>query len=231
MSYASSAGIAGGAPGYGKTRRKDVLGGVDVPVVPGAAGRAAPVPGGQAQVREQVPTRRAGLGRRVPAADHDQVAAIPLALVLQLAAELAPAAVRDGAGQMPVADHAANVEVFDDDGVGRADQAGAGAVQEVSPRVADLAVRAGDRGRGPGPVGRPFPAAGQAPLVPCQPCPLLLVRVRPAPVCRPHPRRIARLIEKLREPRYTSGYLFLSRCAGHPIPPRPEGRGILREAR
>ena len=44
MSYVSSAGIARGAPGYGKTCRKDVLGGVDVPVVPGAAGRASPLP-------------------------------------------------------------------------------------------------------------------------------------------------------------------------------------------
>jgi hypothetical protein len=60
MSYLSSAGIARGAPGYGKTCRKDVLRGVDVPVVPGAAGRASPLPGGQGQAREQVPARRAG---------------------------------------------------------------------------------------------------------------------------------------------------------------------------
>ena len=106
MSYVSSAGIARGAPGYGKTCRKDVLRGVDVPVMPGAAGRARPVPRGQAQLREQVPARRAGLGRRVPAVDHDQVAAVPLAFVLKLAAELAPAAVGDGPGQVPVADHA-----------------------------------------------------------------------------------------------------------------------------
>ena len=45
---------------------------------------------------------------------------------------------------------------------------------------------------------------------------LLLVRVRPAPVRRPHPRRIAHLIEELREPRHTGGYHFLSRYAGHP---------------
>ena len=39
MSDVSSAGIAPGVRDYGKTCRKDVLGGVDVPVVPGAAGR------------------------------------------------------------------------------------------------------------------------------------------------------------------------------------------------
>ena len=37
MPDASSAGIARGAPGYGTTCRKDVLRGVDVPVMPGAA--------------------------------------------------------------------------------------------------------------------------------------------------------------------------------------------------
>src|SRR5215471_16466385 len=98
MSDASSAGIARGTPGYGKTCRQDVLGRVDVPVMPGAAGRARPAPGGQAQLREQVPARAAGLRRRVPAADHDQAAAVPFAFVGELAAELAPAAVGDGAG-------------------------------------------------------------------------------------------------------------------------------------
>ena len=66
---------------------------------------------------------------------------------------------------MTVADHVADRKVFDRDEIGGADQAGAGAVQEVPPRVADLAVRAGDLGRGLGPVGRPLLAAGQAPLV------------------------------------------------------------------
>ena len=144
MSDASSAGIARGAPGYGTTCRKDVLGGVEVPVVPGAAGRARPVPGGQAQLRQPVPAPRAGLGRGVPAVDDDQAAAVPLALVFQLAAELTPGAVRYRAGQMPVANHVLDREVFDRDHVVLADQAGAGAVQEVRPGMTDLAVRAGD---------------------------------------------------------------------------------------
>src|SRR6185503_6732665 len=165
MSYASSAGTARGAPGYGTTCRQDVLGGVEIPVMPGAAGRACPVPGVQLQLREQVPARRAGLGRRVPAVDDYQSAAVPLALVRQLAAELTPAAVRDRAGQMSAADHAADVEVFDHDEIGRADQAGAGPVQEVPPRVTDLAVGTGDPCDGLGPVGRPLLAPGQAPLV------------------------------------------------------------------
>ena len=115
MSYVSSAGITRDFPGYGKTCRKDVLGGVDVPVVPDAAGRASPLPGRQAQLRKQVPACRAGLGRRVPAVNHDQAAAVPLTLVRKLPAELALAAVGDYPGQMPVADHAADIEIFDHD--------------------------------------------------------------------------------------------------------------------
>ena len=69
MSNISSTGIAGVAPGYGKTCRQDVLCRVDVPVVPGAAGGALPRPGVQAEVGEQVPARRAGLAGGVPAAD------------------------------------------------------------------------------------------------------------------------------------------------------------------
>src|SRR5207248_4971211 len=98
MSHISSAGR------NGKTCRQDVLRGVDVPVMPGAARGTRPVPGGKAQFREQVPTRRAGLAGRVPAVNYDQLASGALAFVLQLAAELAPAAVRGAAGNVPVAD-------------------------------------------------------------------------------------------------------------------------------
>ncbi len=164
MSDASSAGIARGIRGYGTTCRKDVLRGVDIPVLPGAAGRARPLPGGQTQLGEQAPARRARLRAGIGAVDHDQLAAVPLALERQLAAELTPAAVRDRAGQMPVAEHAADIEVFDHNEIGRAHPGGAGPVQQNPPRVEDLAVGAGDLGRGLDPVRRPFLAAGQAPL-------------------------------------------------------------------
>src|SRR5690349_24868848 len=107
MSYISSAGR------NGKTCRQDVLRGVDVPLMPGAARGTRPVPGGQAQLREQVPARRAGLAGRVPAVDHSQFASGALALVLQLTAALAPAAVRDDARTVPVADPVLDGEVFD----------------------------------------------------------------------------------------------------------------------
>jgi hypothetical protein len=95
MSYASS------ADSHRLTSGQDVRRGVEVPVVPGTAGRARPLPGAQAQPREPVPARRAGLGRRVPPVDHDQVPAVPFTFVDELAAELGPAAVRDRAGQVP----------------------------------------------------------------------------------------------------------------------------------
>ena len=147
MSYISSAGR------NGKTCRQDVLRGVDVPVMPGAARGTRPVPGGKAQFREQVPARRAGLAGRVPAINYDQLASDALAFVLQLAAELAPAAVRDDAGKVPVADHVLDGEIFDHDRAGGADQAGAGAVQEVPARIAHLPVGAGDFRLGLDPVG------------------------------------------------------------------------------
>src|ERR1700728_2931151 len=145
------------------TSGQDVLRGVDVPVVPGAAGRALPRPGGKAQFGEQVPARRAGLGRGVPAVDDDELPTVAVAFVFELAAELAPAAVGDHPGQVPVADHVAYRQVLDHDQVVVADQVGAGAVQEVVAGVADLAVGAGDLGFGLGPVRRPVAAAGQPP--------------------------------------------------------------------
>ena len=55
-------------------------------------------------------------------------------------------------------------QVLDHDDIMVADEPGGGAVQEVGPRRADLAVGAGDLGPGLGSVGGPLLAAGQAPL-------------------------------------------------------------------
>jgi hypothetical protein len=165
VSDISSAGIARVAPGCGKTCRKDVLRRVQVPVVAGAAGRASPRPDLQGKLGEHEPAGRAHLRARVPAVNHDQLTAGTLALVFQLAAELAPAAVRNGPGHAPVADHVLHSEVLDRDQVVAADQAGGGLVQEVAAGAGDLAVGPGYLGPGLGPVGRAFLAAGQPPLV------------------------------------------------------------------
>ena len=47
------------------------------------------------------------------AGNDDQAAAVPVAFAGTLPAELTPPAARDGPGQATVADHAADVEVFD----------------------------------------------------------------------------------------------------------------------
>jgi hypothetical protein len=68
MSYVTSAGR------HGKTCRQDVLRGVDVPVVPGAAGRACPVPRRKGQLREQVlPGGAAGQAESMAARVNGQV--------------------------------------------------------------------------------------------------------------------------------------------------------------
>jgi len=208
MSDIASAGIARGSLGYGKTCRKDVLGRVDVPVVPGTAGRACPVPSGKGKLREPVPARRAGLRTRVPTARHDQLAAVSLTLVSELATELAPPAVRDSTGQPAVADHARYVQVLDHYRVVLADQPGAGAVEEILPGVTDLAVGAGDLRGGLAPVPAIWLATCQTPLVAGQ------IPGLPLQVAR-------RTRPRLAPP---------SRLAGNRHPPRPEGRDSIRRS-
>src|SRR6266568_557786 len=156
--------MAGAAPGYGKTCRQDVLRGVVVPVVPGAAGRARPVPRIQAQVDQEMPARRARPGRGVPPAGRDHAPPVSGGLVLDHGPEGAPPAVTDRLSQRAVADHVLHGEVFQDDHVVAADQAGAGLVEEVGAGGADFPVGPGDLGPGLGAVRGPLLAAGHAPL-------------------------------------------------------------------
>ena len=86
--YASSTGITRAFPGYGKTCRKDVLRGVVVPVMPGAAVGTPPVPHRQLQARQQVSARGARLAGRVPAVDDHDPLTRAFGLVLQLTPEL-----------------------------------------------------------------------------------------------------------------------------------------------
>jgi len=144
MSDIAFAGIVRRTPDYGKTCRKNVLGRVYVPVVPGAAGRACPVPSGQAQFSNHVTARRAGLRTRVPAINHHQLPAVSLALVRELAAKLGPPAVGNRAGEPVVAAHAGDVEVFDGDEVVVPHHAHTDAMQKVASRVANLSVCPGD---------------------------------------------------------------------------------------
>ncbi|SMC58971.1 hypothetical protein SAMN05660733_00624 [Lentzea albidocapillata] len=142
----SSTGIARVASGCDSTSRKDVLGRIEIPVVPGAATRTRPVPGRERQFSEQIPAHRTGLAGRVPTVDHDQRAARSFTLVLKLAPELTPAGIGDGPREATVANHARDVEVLDHDQVSRPHKPGAGPVQEVLPSVAHLAMSTSDLG-------------------------------------------------------------------------------------
>jgi hypothetical protein len=172
----------------------------------------------------------------------------------ELAAELAPAAVRDGPGEATVLHHVGDREVFDHDQVVGLDESGAGAVQEVPARVSGLAVGAGNLGRGLGPVRRTFPAAGQPALVAGQVAcfAFQVARVGDASRCsrtggaaplaaacrgmpgtgtpssrlqgRTHSRKSAAVKPGV------SQYISLGRFTGHQIPPWPGGRSILRRS-
>ena len=186
--FISSTGISTVSGAYGKTCRTDVLGRVEVPVVPGTAGRARPVPRFQAQGAEQIPARAARLRAGIPAVNYDQPAPVFGCLVLQRAGGPAPqpAALIDllspalarvpfgrylpgrsgsGLGLGP-AGQVCDGQVFvGHDRIVVADQPGTGAVQEIGPGRADFAVRAGNLRFGFRPVRGAFLAAGQAALI------------------------------------------------------------------
>ena len=87
----------------------------------------------------------------------------------------APPAVGYRLGERPVADHVLHGQVLDHDHVMVADQAGRGAVQEIGPAGADLAVGAGGLRlslppvRDPSAAGEPALVPGQVPRPPFQP--------------------------------------------------------------
>lgn len=151
--------------GYGSTSRKNVLGRVQIPVVPGATARARPRPDRKVQFGEQISTRRTGLRAGVPAVDRHKGPTSTLAFVGKLAPELAPPAVGYGPRQPPVAEHVLHGQILDHDQISASHQAGAGLVQQVSAGVADLTMRTSDLGLGFAPIRGPVPAAGQPPLV------------------------------------------------------------------
>src|SRR5438105_5713704 len=81
-SYSPSAGIGTVSGTCRQPGGQDVLRGVDVPVMPGAAGGARPVARPKTEDGEHVPARRADLGCGVPAVDDDDRTAAAPGLVL-----------------------------------------------------------------------------------------------------------------------------------------------------
>ena len=108
------------------------------------------------------PAHRAHLRRGEPAVDHDQVAAVPPALVLHHAPQLPPARVADGAGQGVVAEHVPDLQVLDHDRLVLADEPSRQLVQMVTAAVGDPGVHLGGLPAGLLPVRRPLAACGRA---------------------------------------------------------------------
>ena len=101
-----------------------------------------------------MPAGRAQFRAGMPPVDYGHGPAVPVGLVLHLAAELAPPAVGNRFRQGPVTDHVLHGEVFDGDRVVAADQAGRGLVEEILSGVADFRVGAGDFRFGLAPIRR-----------------------------------------------------------------------------
>ena len=144
MSYTRSTGFTGRKPGCRQPDGKNVLSGVDVPVVQGAAIGARPVTRPETQGGQQVPAFGARLAAGVEAVNHDQALAVPLRLVAEELPKLSPTGVADGLGEAMVADHVLHGEVFDHDHVIGTDDTGGFLMQEVAPGVSDLCVDTGD---------------------------------------------------------------------------------------
>jgi hypothetical protein len=223
------------AGSHRSTSGQNVLRGVEVPVVPGAAGRASPSPNGKAQVGQQVPAPRAGLSGGVPAVGD---------LGFGLGPVRRPVA---AAGQPPlIAGQVAGA-------AGLEPRVAGAPGEERGKRLVLMTQRLLQRHRrhlgqkhqarvflhgGQRPVGlriRGGLGLGGIPLLPhCEGAVphhphapegavqhhlLLLVGVCPAPVCRPHMHSMSATTDKT-PPRH----------AGHRIPPRPEDRGFHRRS-
>jgi hypothetical protein len=90
----------------------EVRGGVAVPVHHQPATVAAKGPLGQPHSLLEGPAARTTLGRWEPAVGDQHLPAPPHLLVVELAGELRPAGIGDGAGQVLVADEVGDGEVF-----------------------------------------------------------------------------------------------------------------------
>src|SRR5713101_7200826 len=117
--------------------------GVHITVVHGAAAVTGPGAFGQRQAWLSPAAGRAGLRAGIPPIGDDQVAAVPAGLVAELAPQLSRGGVGQGPVQAPPAlagaglapGHVLHREVFDDDDLVPAGEAGGGLVQRVAAQV------------------------------------------------------------------------------------------------
>ena len=117
---------------------------VDVAVVVRTARGAVPRPHRQRQGVEPVPAGRAGLARRVEAADLDKGAPTLGALVLEQPCELAERGVRHGFRQMMVLHHALGIQVLHAQDLVLVREHGRDLVKGIGSGIGDLRVNPGD---------------------------------------------------------------------------------------
>jgi hypothetical protein len=115
----------------------EVGGGVAVPVCDQAAGVAAKDALGQSQVLVDPPAPRAGLGGCKPSVRHHQLGAEPCRLVAELAGELSPSGVSDGAGQVAVGQQIGHGEVFQAQPIVGLDELAGNLMEECLPHIDD----------------------------------------------------------------------------------------------
>lgn len=90
---------------YRESHGMDVLGGIHIPIMMGAAFWAGPGSHLKRQGAQNMPTGKAAFGGGIPLVDLDQGAPIPLRFVLQLGHERRPAHITDCFTQVLVFDH------------------------------------------------------------------------------------------------------------------------------
>ena len=120
------------------TLRVDILCGIFVAVVSGAALWAGPLSDVERKIGQDVSTAAAPFGRWEEAVHKPQLPAVSLAFVSEHSLELAEAGIADRFGEATVANHASHVQVFNADTVVSVDQIGSNLVEMVFSGVADM---------------------------------------------------------------------------------------------
>ena len=144
---------------------EDVLGGVDVSVVPSATAGTRPLSRPKGERGKKMPTCATGFRTRIPAVDDHNAAAGTFGLVFEHGPKLAPPGPADRLCQTPVADHIPGCEVFYRDGVEPLHQIGGDLLQEVTAGIPNTGVLARELHSLSSTISGPFPHPCHTPLM------------------------------------------------------------------
>jgi hypothetical protein len=128
-----------GLPGLGYAPGGEVDCGVKIAIGSVAVG-AREHPLGQREMAIDRPALTTPSARWVPAVGYGDLTVPPTLLITQLSGELSPASIGDGSSEVVIAQHARDVEVFEDESVVCLDQLVRDLMQEVLPDVANTVV-------------------------------------------------------------------------------------------